>query len=268
MVTCVKSGLPVKVRGLTVNCMPPSDAIAYYERSALRIIDLASQRRAETVSSCPEWNGRDLIEHIGLESIGWRQIMETPMGGVPQTDMAALKEQVPGDDSALILWARESVGSFASGIGTLDPATPAWSFTEDKTLGFWIRRSSVEVALHLWDAEGWESGPRSHMPPMLAADGLDELADSFPILLAMTGSSPERPLAINATDPDGQWVMRGPEPGLATPAEVGGTASDVLLRLWGRDTGTFTGDVGALEEWARVNPMRLAEAYDESADNG
>jgi hypothetical protein len=60
--------------------------------------------------------------------------------------------------------------------------------------------------------------------------------------------------------------MRGPEPGTAEPAEVRGTASDLLLRLWGRDTGTFTGDVGALEVWASVNPMRGAEAYDESGD--
>jgi uncharacterized protein (TIGR03083 family) len=242
--------------------MSSPDWIARYDRSARRIIGLGSSWIDETVPSCPEWTGRDLVAHIGGGPLGWSLLMETPAGTVPHLDVEALKQVVPAGDKALVPWALDTVSAYVDRLSRLDPSAPAWSWTTDQTAGFWMRRAAAETAIHLWDAEGWDPHNRTAIPASLAADGLDELAASYRVLLA-SGQVYPPPLVVRPTDVADQWTLCAPD--LASPEdeevrEVRGTASDLLLRLWRRDTGTFSGDPDTLDRWAGVNPQTLAAA--------
>src|SRR3712207_7465665 len=48
-----------------------------------------------------------------------------------------------------------------------DPAAPTWSFTTDRTAGFWVRRQALETAVHRWDAQH-AAGEPERIDPALA----------------------------------------------------------------------------------------------------
>ena len=54
-----------------------------------------------------------------------------------------------------------------------DPAMPVWTWSQDKTAGFVIRRMAQETAVHLWDANA-AAGTISPIEATLASDGIDE----------------------------------------------------------------------------------------------
>jgi uncharacterized protein (TIGR03083 family) len=55
-----------------------------------------------------------------------------------------------------------------------DPAEPAWSWSEDQTVGFTFRRQAHEALIHRLDAEQ-TAGAVTPLDPRLAADGVDEV---------------------------------------------------------------------------------------------
>jgi uncharacterized protein (TIGR03083 family) len=159
---------------------------------------------------------------------------------------------VPHDDQALIAWAHEGVSAYAQRLRDLDPGARAWSYTPDQTMRFWMRRAALEAAVHLWDAQGL-IGASGVVPPTLAADGLDELIDNYPVRFAMGGSGDVHPLVVYATDAQRAWTLLAPDSSDAADREVRGRAGDLYLRLWGRQVdGSFSGDLDGLDEWAAL----------------
>jgi uncharacterized protein (TIGR03083 family) len=233
--------------------MSPSGWVSYFGAAASQIIDVASQCLGATVPSCPDWAGRDLVAHIATRPAVWSVLMSAdPGGGFPPIDLEQLQGLVPPDDDALVSWAHESVSAYAERLQGLDPATRAWSYAPDGTVGFWMRRATLEAAVHSWDAQGLAGG-RGAVPTALAADGLDELVVTYPVRFSIGGGAEVRPLAVRATDTDGTWTLCPPGASMVVEHEVRGAAGDLFLRLWGRDVGTaFSGDVAVLDEWAAL----------------
>jgi uncharacterized protein (TIGR03083 family) len=194
--------------------------------AALRAADLS-----RPIPHCPGWTVADLAAHLtgvhrwarqALDDAGPPPYDETP----DPTDPAGGYEQAA---QALVERLRE-----------LPPDAPAWTFDKhNRTAGFWRRRQLHEVAVHRWDVAPYV------LTDEVAGDGIDEILDFFlPRQIAAGRTSvPEGTLRLVGLD--GAWTFGDGRP--VTTAH--GTASDLLLGLWGRV------DVG-LGAWgtARITP--------------
>jgi len=232
--------------------MSPSDWVSYFDSAASQIVDVASQRLDATVPSCPDWSGRDLVAHIATGPDRWSLLMAVEPGGSfpPLEVLDQFQKLAPSEDQALVSWAYENISAYAQRLHSADPFARAWSYTPDQNMKFWMRRAALEAAVHLWDAQGL-IGADSVVPPTLAADGLDELIDTYPVRFAMGGDTDVHPLAVHATDATRAWTLSPPGSPDAVDRHVEGRAGDLFLRLWGRQVdASFGGDVDVLDEWA------------------
>jgi Mycothiol maleylpyruvate isomerase N-terminal domain len=59
-------------------------------------------------------------------------------------------------------------------LASASPVNPAWTWSDDKTVGFIIRRQAHEALIHRIDAELTVGQRRSVMDRQLSADGVDE----------------------------------------------------------------------------------------------
>jgi uncharacterized protein (TIGR03083 family) len=127
-------------------------------------------------------------------------------------------------------------------LAAVDPTTPVWTFgANDRTAAFWQRRRSQETAVHRYDAES-AAGTTTPVDTDLAVDGIDEFLVVFlPRLAANFGAVGDGTVHLHCTDADGEWLVtiRGGEVTVTQEHAKGdvaarGSASDLLLFLWGR----------------------------------
>ena len=107
------------------------------------------------------------------------------------------------------------------------PDTPAWTWSEDQTVGFIRRRQAHEALIHRVDAE-LTAGRRTPMDPGLSADGVDEA------LRVMYGGAPP----WGSFTPTGAGTLR------LRASDTG----DTWLVTTGRFTGTDPGDGTSYDE--------------------
>lgn len=191
------------------------------------------------VPSCPEWSVRELVAHVGR---GFRAV-----AGIVRdhADAEVSFEAYDAPDEGVIEWYEDAAAELVEALTNEAPDSPAWNWSgADQTAAFWARRMALEVAVHRWDAESARGAP-SPVEPELAADGVDELLDVY--LPASLARRPVDGLAgtfrIEATDTGDAWsgVLR-PESSEVAPGASGGaadavlrgTASDLMLAIWGR----------------------------------
>jgi uncharacterized protein (TIGR03083 family) len=190
------------------------------------------------VPACPGWTVADLVQHAGmvhrhkLEIVRGR-LAEPPDPWPPPAPARA----------ELLGWYSSGLEELLTVLEVTDPETPVWTFHRpDRTVGFWYRRMAQETAVHRVDAESALGDPRP-VPAALAADGVGELLEVF--LAPHAEGSPVggrgETLHLHATDTEGEWLLRllpaGVEVGQGHAqgdAAASGTASDLLLFLWGR----------------------------------
>jgi uncharacterized protein (TIGR03083 family) len=212
------------------------------------------------VPSCPGWTVEDLVHHLGgvylfvtsFASRGVTSAPERPDRGVP-----------PGVDA--LAWWDERYANLVTLLDGLDPDLPAWNWApQPKRAEFWHRRMAHETAVHRWDAQ-MAVGLSEPIEAKLAADGITEVIDSW-----LPSGRRRGPLdrygvvALSATDVEEVWDVRLRGEGVALldtdtllddddhheRAVATGTASDLLLALWGRvpfDVLDVAGDESLLE---------------------
>jgi hypothetical protein len=144
-------------------------------------------------------------------------------------------------------------------LAAVPAAAPAWTWSQDHTVGFIRRRQAHEALIHRADAE-LAAGDRSPMDPHLSTDGVDEVlrimyggdvpawgtftSGSGTVLrlqAADTGQSWLVTLGrFTGTDPGDQARYDQPSiqvasgPGTRTAASVRGNAADLDFWLWRR----------------------------------
>jgi uncharacterized protein (TIGR03083 family) len=167
------------------------------------------------VAACPDWAVRDLVAHLT---------------GVHRWALAAL------DGSTPPAYAEAPIGSDLGGayvdasqallarLRVLPAEHPCWTFDKgNRTAGFWRRRQLHEVAVHRWDVEPYT------LTDEVATDGIDEVVDFF---------APRQVFLGRLTLPEGGLQLQTPSHlrtfGDCPFHRLEGSASDVLLRLWGR----------------------------------
>ncbi len=211
--------------------MRPSDDrdLAAIEYEGWRLIELGRLNPDRVVPQYPTWTMRDLVIHVAGVHGRTAMICETlPAGRIPGPEL-------PLDDDPFD-WAAEQLAGMLEGLAMADPAAPVWTFVDDPSLGFWIRRMVIETGVHRWDAHSAVGEP-VELLTSVSGHGLDEFADLY---LPRLGEV--QTIELRATDLGRSWRFGRGEPTVV----VEGSASDLFLRLMSRPGVELPAD------WARA----------------
>ncbi len=217
------------------------------------------------VPNCPGWTVAELVRHTG-QAHRWG--LTNVMAGIPEG-------QTKGDDivfppdAELPEWIETGAAEMATRIAA-DPDRPCWSFApHQRSAAFWARRAAQETLVHRWDAETAVGLVPNPLDGETALDGIDEFFGVFvPLVMRRSAKTvPAGSLHLHRTDGDGEWMLQpGPDGTLSVTREHGkgdaavrGSASDLLLLLWGRlepDAPALElfGDRSIVEAWRVMAP--------------
>lgn len=235
------------------------DAQTYLEhvkRDGARIAQVADGNLDKDVPSCPGITVADLLVHTMATCAFWTGALQ--QNRFPEGDMPSFGND-PLDAH------RQSFEAFVQTAAGRDPDDTTWTWAGEGKVRFWYRRAAQELAVHRWDFENAVGTPLP-IDPTLALDGIDELLfvfgpstgnPDFPGASAMFKGEGQT-IRLEATDldapitfvahPDRFESVDSAEPDVTAR----GTASDLLLFIWGRvspDTLEVAGDRSLLERW-------------------
>ncbi|MEU3032581.1 maleylpyruvate isomerase family mycothiol-dependent enzyme [Streptomyces incarnatus] len=229
----------------------------------------AAAERAGTdakVPTCPEWQVRDLLRHIGAVHrwatgfIAEGHTGPRPIGEAP--DLAGAE---------LVAWYRDSHRLLVDTLAAAPADLECWTFfplSGRSPLDFWKRRQAHETTVHRYDAEAARGGAPSPIAADLAADGIDELLRGFHAR-SRSGVRTTEPkaLRVRATDagPDAVWTVQlGPDGPPVTSgqaagdadAELFGPADQLYLALWNRaPVPEVSGDRSLADLWRETSSI-------------
>jgi uncharacterized protein (TIGR03083 family) len=213
------------------------------------------------IPTCPGWQIAHLLRHVGyVHRWAAAHVVQASLTPLEALSEREILEQGPVDEE-LLLWFVDGHTALVQALRSADDDVACWTFLDAPSpLAFWSRRQAHETALHRVDAEA-ASGSVTPFEPALAADGIDELIIGFAPRERMTGPQTDRyVLAVRSLDTGEEWSITFGEKRLRTcrgsgPADstLEGTASDLYVVLWNRDTSNapvvLQGDPHGLERW-------------------
>lgn len=204
------------------------------------------------VPACPGWTVADLLWHLTEVHDFWRTIVASNLADWKSYQQPAR----PVAEGLAGMYRRARVDLMAT-LAAADPAAAVWTWSQDKTAGFVIRRMAQETAVHLWDAAE-AAGVVNPVEPELASDGIDEFLAYFIADVADGAAPVGGSVHIHCADVPGEWTIREADSGFVVAREhskgdcaIRGTASDILLALWRRVPLTACDVVGDAEVAAR-----------------
>jgi len=218
-----------------------------------RIARVAPTDLDATVPTCPDMTVRDLVGHTAT-FCNW-------MGKIVTTGQAQAPAFTAGDDP-VTSHTQELEGLIAA-LTSGDPDADGWAWGSDQHRRFWYRRAAQELVIHSWDIENTVGDPLP-IDPQIAADGIDEYVQEFgPSNWFMKGAAElyDRPgtrITFDASDVGTSWTLVMGEKdveladGDGSDVTASGTASDLLLFIWGRitpDALDADGDRSLLDRW-------------------
>lgn len=204
------------------------------------------------VPSCPDFSLADLVWHVTRVHDLFRFVVQHGA-----TELSQHERPTRPDPPLLLSAYRAGLDALLSVLAAADPATEVWTFTDDHSVRFVIRRLAHETAVHRCDAET-AVGIDAVLDAELASDGIDEFFTHF----ARRGADGAVPIGgsvhVHCTDVPGEWTFYPgiDESGAPTfdlirehakgDCALRGTASDLLLAMWRRipiDRLDIVGDV-------------------------
>lgn len=214
------------------------------------------------VPPCPGWTVGHLVRHLGTV---YNWVLSHATRGVT-TPPESFRQFYPPEGTDLLAWWDDRFAALVETLDGLDPELPAWNWApQAKKAAFWHRRMAHETAVHRWDAQ-FSLVSAEPIEAKLAVDGVAEVLDSW--LPAGRGKGPRDVpgmVGLCASDVAHDWYVRlRGQGGIALldtdtlldsddhheRAVARGTASDLMLALWGRvgfDVLDVSGDVRLLE---------------------
>lgn len=213
-----------------------------------------------TVPSCPAWDVRELLAHVGRTHRWATAFVATGRTTPPEGDHELAV--APGDEE-LLDWFRAGHRDLVAALRAAPDDLACWSFLPAPSpRAFWARRQAHETAIHAVDA-ALAATVTLPFDTAFAIDGIDELLLGF---FARRGrgrlvADPPVTVAVRATDAaaDDAWTLRiGPDGRTAQRGEargdcvLSGRAADLYLMLWNRrdlDGIDVTGDRDVLDLW-------------------
>ena len=242
--------------------MDVDEHIEQLRRDGERLAAVASSTDpAAPVPTCPEWQLRDLVRHVGGVH-RWATGFVSGAGvQPPDGDLERLVGGWP-DDAELVAWFSDGHRALVQALVSAPADLEAWTFLDAPTpLAFWARRQAHETAIHRVDAES-AAGDVTGFPSGFAADGIDELLLRFVVRKGKTLPVDEpRSMLVRATDVSRSWRVTFASTGFQVqtdPADAGADlvvtagASDLYTLLWNRrdPTGSeLEGETDVLDLW-------------------
>jgi uncharacterized protein (TIGR03083 family) len=234
--------------------MEVHEHVEQLRRDGERLAEVAtSTDPAAQVPTCPDWQFRDLVRHVGGVH-RWATGFVSGLGvQPPDGDLEQLVGGWP-HDVGLVAWFKDGHRALVDALLSAPPDLETWTFLDAPTpLAFWARRQAHETAIHRVDAES-AAGNVTGFPSSFAADGIDEL------LLRFVGR-PGRTLPVEAsrsmimrsTDVPRIWHVTFTSTGFQIQTDpvdaeaelvVTASASDLYVLLWNRRAPAATELVG------------------------
>jgi uncharacterized protein (TIGR03083 family) len=127
------------------------DFLDHLARESARFAEaIAAAPPGATVPSCPGWDADDLLWHLGEVQWFWGTVVRERVTG---DEAEARKPPRPGDRAGLAAFYDRASHGLAGILAATPPDTPAWTWSEDQTVGFIRRRQAHEALIHRVDAE-------------------------------------------------------------------------------------------------------------------
>ena len=230
------------------NPMELKELLVAAEKAGRSLIDSAEKDLDANVPKCPEWNNLELINHMKM--VWWFGASQISAGNENE-------RTVPSDEmknSPL-----EQLEHLLDTFQIKDFSSPCWSWTSNKTVGFWVRRMAHENTVHNLDAEE-TLGTRSSISNLLALDGIEE---KLFLISESDISFPHNSIHLHCTDCEGEWMLTASSGDLEIKREHGkgdaavrGKAEDIFLYLWGRGQENLEcfGDEETINNWSNIGP--------------
>jgi len=234
------------------------DFVAHLTRESARFADAIGEAPPDArVPTCPGWTADDLLWHLAEVQWFWGTIVRENVTGAGAEE---LKPPRPPDRAGLREFYRRSSRDLSEVLAATAPQTPAWTWSDDHTVGFIRRRQAHEALIHRIDAELTAGVPAAPLDPSLSADGVDEaLRVVYGGLPAWGTFTPDtaQTVRLRATDTGGSWFLTlgrftgtdpddgtrcdepdahaaARDPGTEAASEVAGAAADLDCWLWHR----------------------------------
>jgi len=251
-------------------------SIADISHAADALADLFDANDPSTpVPSCGEWTMADLVWHLTEVQRFWCHVISNRPEGPDTYDPPSR----PADDQ-LGAGLRKVGVDLVELLSLADDDEVAWSWSDDHTVGFTVRRQVHESMVHAIDGFLAVRAPVPEIEPLLAADGIDEL-----VTVMLTGT-PEWAtfeaaggvVELVASDTGDQWALQpgkiiGTQPDSGEPLELDGyeldhetiptatieaPALDLLLWMWGRADAPATKNAAQIEAAEHLRHTFLA----------
>lgn len=217
--------------------MHPDELLEALRREGAALGEALGDDLTPDVAACPGWNLEKLANHVGrVHRWAAEALRDRATGPVP----------FPGrPDVVDRRWYDEGLAELVTALEEIEPDESVWNFMgQAPQARFWFRRQAHETSVHRWDAQWARAGDLAAAEPIdteLALDGIDELLDVM-LPLGYQRGDLGGTVHLHATDsPHGEWLIRTIDGELLVghdhqkgDAAVRGTASDLLLFLWGR----------------------------------
>jgi len=202
-----------------------------------------------TVPTCPGWQVRDLVAHVGgVHRWAVEIVSSAHPRNLPDAELVGIMA-APGDDE-LLDWFTEGVTALGTVLANAPAELTALVFLRSAPAPreFWARRQAHETTIHRVDALAAVHGrlvtaAEADVDHDLALDGIDELVTGF-ITRRSSALRSDLPLtvAIAPNDSGRGWTVAvSPEPAVTVPGAdpdadvlITGSAAGIYLGLWNR----------------------------------
>jgi uncharacterized protein (TIGR03083 family) len=203
------------------------DYLTHLARDSARFVTVLRPTAPQTrVPTCPEWDADDLTWHLGEGQRFWATVVGR--GLTAFADVEDLENSTrPGDREGLFAFLDQASTDLHHALRTTPPDTPAWTWSEDRTVGVIRRRQAHEALIHRIDAE-ITADDRSPMDADLSTDGVDEALRFMDAGQRSWGRiiyEPAQTIRVETTDTNQSWLVTL---GRLTGIADDGTAHDDL----------------------------------------
>jgi uncharacterized protein (TIGR03083 family) len=203
---------------------PDLDYLSHLAHDSARFVEVLRQTGPKArVPTCPEWDADDLLWHLAEVQWFWGTIVRHELTDF--SDVSALHGDRPGDRDDLLAFYGQASRDLHQDLSTAAPDKPAWTWSDDQSVGFIRRRQAHEALIHRIDAE-LTAGDRTPMDPDLCTDGVDEVLRIMYAGLPPWGRftpDPTQTVRVQTTDTDRSWLVTL---GQFTGTDPDGTAHD------------------------------------------
>ena len=185
------------------------DYLAHLARDSARFVEVLEGTRSGTqVPTCPDWDADDLLWHLAEVQWFWGAIVAR--GLTRLEDVEALDNGGrPSDRESLLAFFDRARADLHHNLSAASPDTPAWTWSNEQSVGFIRRRQAHEVLIHRVDAE-LAAGDRTPMDVDLSSDGIDEALSIMYGGLPPWGHftpDPTQTVRVHANDTNRSWLV-------------------------------------------------------------